>query len=130
MDPVLVLLLAIALPIGFLLWQRVNEIFCVSVRDGRVLLVRGRIPPPVLHGFADVVKRQGIVRGTIRGVAGTAHARLAISGMDEGTAQRLRNVFGHHPVARLRGAKLPAVRNVGQLLGIAWLAWLLTDRSS
>lgn len=129
MDPRLLVALLVLAPLAYLLWQRMNEIFCVSVRDGRVLLVRGRIPAAVMHGFADVVRRQNVARGTIRAVAGQAHARLAISGIDENTAQRLRNVFGHHPVQRLRGAKLPEARNVGQVLGIAWLAWLFTHRS-
>lgn len=130
MDPTLVVAVLVIVPIAFLLWQRANEIFCVSVRDGRLLLVRGRIPAAVMHGFADVVKRQNVARGSIRAIGGQSHARLSISGMDEGTAQRLRNVFGHHPVQRLRGAKLPEARNVGQLLGIAWLAWLFTKSSS
>jgi len=130
MNPVLVLLIALGAPIAWLLWQRANEIFCVSMRDGRVLLVRGRIPPAVMDGFADVARRQRVARATVRAIAGQGHARLSISGTDENTAQRLRNVFGHHPVARLRGARLPSTRNVGQVLGIAWLAWLLTDRPS
>lgn len=130
MSPVLLLALLAGIAIALFVWGRVNEIFCLSVRDGRVLLVRGRIPPSVLEAFADVVRRQGVRRASIRAVAGPSHARLVVSGADEGTAQRLRNVFGTHPVQRLRGAKLPRARNVGQLLGIAWLAWLFTDRSA
>ena len=129
MDPAVVLLIALGIPIAWLVWQRINEIFCVSIRDGRVLLVRGRIPPAVMDGFADVAKRQRVARATVRAIAGQGHARLSISGADDATAQRLRNVFGHHPVARLRCARLPSTRNAGQILGIAWLAWLLTDRS-
>lgn len=126
-DPTLLLVcIAIAL-IGYFLW-RANEIFCVSVRHGRVLLVRGRIPPSLLHDIEDVVRRSNVRRATIRGVAGPHHARIVASDVDEFAAQRLRNVFGTHPIQKLRGAKLPTTRNLGQLLGIAWLAWLFVGR--
>lgn len=126
-DPVVVVVL-IALAVGAWLLWRANELFYLSVRDGRVLLVRGRIPPSLLHGIEDVVRRSAIRRASIRAVAGQHHARLVASGVDDGTAQRLRNVFGTHPVQKLRGAKLPEARNLGQLLGIAWLAWLFVGR--
>lgn len=126
-DPmVLVVLIAIAV-IAYFLW-RVNEIFCVSVRNGRALLVRGRIPPSLLHDIEDIVRRCNIRRATVRGVAGQHHARIVASGVDDFAAQRLRNVFGTHPIQKLRGAKVPVTRNLGQLLGIAWLAWLFVGR--
>ncbi|UJR79275.1 Hypothetical protein I5071_13080 [Sandaracinus amylolyticus] len=127
LDPIVTLVLLLVAVGAYLLW-RANEIFCLSVREGRVLVVRGRIPPALLHGIEDVVRRTGTRRATIRAVAGQHHARLAVSGTDDGTAQRLRNVFGTHPIQKLRGAKLPEARNLGQVLGIAWLAWLLVDR--
>jgi hypothetical protein len=107
---------------------RMNEIFRVSIRDGRVLVVGGRVPAQILHGFADVAKRANVKNGTITAVAGQHHARLVISGVDEGTAQRFRNVFGQHPVQKLRGVTVSTPRNLGQWLGIAWLAWMLVGR--
>jgi hypothetical protein len=104
---------------------RANEIFFVSVRQGRCLVVRGRIPGVLLDGLSDVVARSRVKQGSIKAVRGQGHARLVIRGMDEGTSQRLRNVFGTHPVQKLRAASLPGKRNLGQLLGFAWLAWLL-----
>ncbi len=130
MSPVLLLALLVGIALALYLFSRANEIFCISVRSEKALLVRGRIPPTVFHAFSDIVQRSGVQKATIRAVAGTAHARLVVSGADEGTTQRLRNVFGNHPVQKLRGVKLPDARNVGQVLGIAWLAWLLTNRSS
>ena len=97
----------------------------VSVRDGRCLVVRGRIPDALLKKISDVVLRSRVARGSIRAVRGAGHARLVIGGMDEGTSQRLRNVFGTHPVQKLRAARVASNRNLGQLLGFAWLAWLL-----
>jgi hypothetical protein len=108
-----------------LLGARANEIFFVSVRDGRCLVVRGRIPGVLLEGISDVVLRSRVARGSIKAVRGDGHARLVVGGMDEGTSQRLRNVFGTHPIQKLRAAQRPSHRNLGQLLGFAWLAWLL-----
>jgi hypothetical protein len=44
--------------------------------------------------------------------------------MSEATEQRLRNVFGIHPVQKLRAAPPIRAKNLGQVLGIAWLAWM------
>lgn len=118
-------LAGIGLLVVFLIGARANEIFFVSVRQGRCLVVRGRIPGMLLDGLSDVVARSRVARGSIKAVRGDGHARLVIRGMDEGTSQRLRNVFGTHPVQKLRAAKVAANRNLGQLLGFAWLAWLL-----
>ncbi len=125
-SQLIVVLLALGVVVFFL--RRVNEIFCLSVRNGRILLVRGRIPPSLLHDFEDVARRCNVRRASLRGVAEQHHARIVASGIDESTAQRFRNVFGTHPIQKLRGAKLPKTRNLGQLLGIAWLAWLFVGR--
>ena len=119
----LVALIAVAL-------SRANELFCVSVRDGRCLVVRGQIPTALLQDFRDVVARAGLPRATIRGVREGGRPRLLVSGADDFTAQRLRNPFGASRWGRVAGLEAaPAERrdrNLGQLLGIAWLAWLLT----
>lgn len=121
------LLLVVVAIVVWLVAERMGEIFCVSVRDGRCLVVRGRISGNLLEGIADVVKRAGVRRGTVRAVKGEHHARLVFRGIDEATAQRLRNVFGHHPVQKLRQAPIATKRNLGQLLGVTWLAWLLVE---
>lgn len=118
----------LGLGVALLVWSRRNEIFCVSVRDGRTLVVRGAVPPGLLHGISDVVARERVARGTVRAVRAQTHARLVTSGMGADSTQRLRNVFGHHSVQKLRAAALPGPRNLGQWLGVAWLAWLLTHR--
>ncbi len=121
------ILAVVGLAIGWLVMDRLGELFCISVRDGRCLVVRGRIGGNLLEGLADVVARAKVQRGTIRAVKGEHAARLVVRGIDEGTAQRLRNVFGTHPVQKLRQAPLVKNRNLGQLLGVAWLAWLLVS---
>ena len=54
---------------------------------------------------------------------------LSCSGdIDEGREQRMRNAFMLYPATKLRQA--PAVKepSLGQVLGVAWLAWLLDRR--
>ena len=116
--------------VAYLVLQRVREVFCVSVRNGRVLVVRGRIPQGLLNDFhAAVSNAPAVAWGSIRAVRTAEGARLQVSGVDEGREQRLRNVFHLYPVSRLRLAERPADRSLGQLLGIAWLAWLLQPRN-
>jgi hypothetical protein len=111
--------------VAFFAW-RAAEIFCVSVRNGRALVVRGRVPPPLLRAIREIVGAQPAVeRATIRAVRGEHGARLTGSGLDDGRLQRLRNAFGLYPVSKLRAAAPIARPTLGQLLGIAWLAWLL-----
>lgn len=110
--------------------MRSGEIFCVSVRDGRALVIRGRVPPPLLRAIREIIASQPAVAGaTIKAVRGEHGARLTARGaIDEGRIQRLRNAFGLFPTAKLRAAAPIARPSLGQVLGIAWLAWML-DRS-
>lgn len=113
------------------LWAsaRANELFRLSVRDGRVLVVRGRIPVGLLSDIRDVVSKPPVAHATIRAVKESNAARLVVGGaVDPGRAQRLRNVFGLYPIASLRAAPPLARPTWGQILGIAWLAWLLERR--
>jgi hypothetical protein len=110
--------------VAFLALRREGELFCVSVREGRVLVVRGRIPQGLLNDFADVVKQAKTARGTLRGLREVDRARLAVSGLDDLSEQRLRNIFQLYPLSKLSAVPPRTRRTVGQLLGIAWLAWL------
>lgn len=108
---------------------RGRELFCLSIRDGHVLIVRGRVPGGFLHETAEAVKRPRVARATVRALKGEHGARLAFSGgLDEGRQQRLRNVFALYPASQLRQATPVKRPTLGQLLGIAWLAWLLDRR--
>jgi hypothetical protein len=120
-------LLIVAAVVVFVFWlTRQGELFCLSVRSGKVLLVRGRVPGGLLGDFRDhVAARPAVRRGTIRAMRGDLGAELHIWGIDEGRCQRLRNIFGLFPMSRLRAAPRDENRTFGQLMGIAWLAWLL-----
>lgn len=125
MDIALIAVAVVAFGLVWLVLRRSNELFCISVRAGRLLVVRGAVPGPLLHDIADVVRRDRVENASIRGVRADGHARIVASGVADTTAQRLRNVFGSHPIQKLRAAPTPRARNLGQVLGISWLAWLL-----
>jgi hypothetical protein len=126
----LLILLGAAIVIGLVVSSRMNELFCISVRNGRILVIRGRVPTVLLQNIADIVRRAALRGGTIRAERSDGHARLVTRGINEGTTQQLRNVFGQHPLQKYRS--LPAAkttRNIGQILGVAWLAWVLAKAS-
>jgi hypothetical protein len=116
-------IVAVVLIVGFWAFTRSRTLFVLSVRDGRVLVVRGRIPGRLLQELRDVVSRPPVRRATIKAWASEDGGHLSASGVDEGTEQRLRNVFRLFPIAQLRNAPRIAQPTIGQLLGIAWLAW-------
>jgi hypothetical protein len=120
------LLVAVVVVVVYVVW-RASEIFCVSVRDGRALVIRGRVPPPLIRAIREIVaSRPAVTRGTIRAMRGEHGARLTAGGdIDEGRLQRLRNAFGLYPVSKLRAAPPIARPTLGQVLGIGWLAWML-----
>lgn len=121
-------LLAVA-AVAALIWfigTRLNELFCLSVRQGQVLVVRGRVPAGLLNDLKDAMK--SVPRATVRAHKTPEGARLSCSGVDDFLEQRLRNIFNLYPQSRLAAAEPLNRRNVGQLLGVAWLAWLFTSR--
>ncbi|MGC4118567.1 MAG: DUF3634 family protein [Myxococcales bacterium] len=125
----LLALILVGAVIAWLYYERRRELFLVSVRGGKALLVRGRLPASLMNDIKDVVGREPAVRfGRIRAVKDQNRARLVTTGIDEFRAQRLRNVFSVHPISNLVAAPPVSGRSVGQILGIAWLAWLL-DRT-
>lgn len=107
------------------LWwfTRSSTLFHLSVRRGRVLVVSGRIPPGLLRDLRDVLEGTN-VGGSIKAYKTESGGRLATSGIDPRTTQRLRNVFGFYPASKLRQAPAIAKPSIGQLTGVAWLAWL------
>lgn len=113
---------------------RANEIFCVSVRNGQCLIVRGRVSPALWREIRAVVRQSRIRSGTIRAVRERGRHRIVVSGMSDAIAQRLRNALGNTGFGQGKGASGGASdcenggRNLGQLLGIAWLAWLFVRR--
>ena len=111
------------------LWlsRRANEVFCLSLRGEETLLVRGRIPRGLDPELAELLRRGGVDRATVRCVRENGQARVVLDGGDERLAQRVRNVFGNGPWRDLKFAQPAPQKNLGQRLGWTWLAWRLHD---
>jgi len=124
----MLVLLVIVAVIAVWWFTRVGELFYISVRDGKCLVVRGRVPISMLQEFREAVK--GVRRGAIRAHKTETGGELFCSGdIDAGREQRMRNTFMLYPTSKLRHAPAIDRPTVGQLSGIAWLAWLF-DRGS
>lgn len=121
--------IVIVVLVGLYFISRERELFTISVRRGKTLIVRGRVPPGYMSDVSSIVERPPVRSATIRAVKAEHHARLVVSGdVDEARIQRLRNTFGIRPMAQLRSAPVIKKPSLGQILGIAWLAWLLDRR--
>jgi hypothetical protein len=77
----------------------------VSVRDGAVQQVTGRLPAQARNDLADALRGSG-ASGTIilLDVGRDTGVVECPASLDPAAAQRVRNVLGNLPVARLRGA--------------------------
>jgi hypothetical protein len=108
--------------------SRAREVCVLSVRRGRLMVMRGALPPAVFEALADVVERSAVARGTIQILRDGERGRVQASGLDSHAEQRVRNVIGTYPLVRLlAGARAPSP-NLGQRLGLAWLAWHIRER--
>jgi hypothetical protein len=122
-------LIAVCAVLALWWFTRTGELFCISVRHGKVLVVRGRVPAGLLQDIAKMMTSPTVKRATIRGLKTEHGGRIVFSGqIDEGRQQRIRNVFGLYPAAKLQKAPAIARPTIGQLAGIAWLAWLFDRR--
>lgn len=106
---------------------RRDELFVLSVKRGKLLTIRGALPAGLQNSFSAILKEEGIQRASLRAVKQDGGTRLQVWGIDEGAAQRLRNVFSLHHLSKLRQARRNDGRNLGQILGIASLAWWIHD---
>lgn len=111
-----------------IVFSRANEICAISVRGKRLLVYRGKVPPGLYGELASVLERAPITRATVRIVKEGGKPRLVAVGVRDDDVQRLRNVVGAYPHRMYLNLAPPKHRNLGQRLGIAWLAWFLHDR--
>ena len=124
-------LIFVALVALVIIWimLRAGELFYISVRDGKVLVVRGRVPVSMLQEFRECVAKPVVKRGSIKAFKTESGGQLSCSGdIGEGREQRMRNTFMLYPASKMRVAPQQKDRTIGQLAGLAWLAWMM-DRS-
>lgn len=125
------ILLAVTAVVAVGLWwhARSQELFVLSIRDGRGRLVRGRIPGLLKSDLVEAATQMRVKRCTVVARRDEGGARLVVRGMTDFEAQRLKNVFRLYPLSALRAAPAPAKGAALRWLGIAWLVWLF-DRSA
>lgn len=74
----------------------------LEIRDGELRVVRGGVAPPILSDLRDVAKRPPIKSLAIRITRSSGRAEVTLTGAaSPGQAQRIRNVIGSVPLARL-----------------------------
>ena len=79
----------------------------LSVENGVIRHVRGRLAPGVLSDVADVLAKPPVARGRVRIVRDAGVARLEIRGaITPEQVQQLRNVIGNVPLVRLARGRL------------------------
>ncbi len=83
--------------------RRALELFVLEARDGQLVTARGRSPAELLREIEDILDRAR-ASGTIVVRLEAGHAAVRATGLDEATTQRLRNVVGRFPTARLKTA--------------------------
>ena len=105
---------------------RANELFCVSFRRGKALVVRGNLPGPALAAFRDVLNHPVADNALVKGFA-TDEVRLTVAGVGDEQTQRLRNAF--EPFSRDQSVRTHDTRRTWwQHVGFVWLAWWMEGR--
>jgi hypothetical protein len=107
-DPSLLVIVGIAAAALVALYvaaRRAVTIAKLSVEKGAVRVVYGGIAPPILADLRDVARRPAIADLQIRIVRSSGRAEVQLSGdVSSEQAQRIRNVVGSVPLARLVNA--------------------------
>jgi hypothetical protein len=96
------------LALGVLLWlaRRAAELACFRVRDGRLVLHRGRVPPRLLGELQALFDGRTAEGLELRLVLDGGEPRVRGKGLDEGDLQRVRNVVGQFRTAELRQGRV------------------------
>jgi hypothetical protein len=98
------LALGLLVLVGYLVLRRANELFAVRVERGRATPLRGRPPKALLDAWTDVLAQPPRVEhAVLRVTVEDRRPMLRVQGdLDAARLQRLRNVLGLWPLARLR----------------------------
>lgn len=90
----------------FVASRRATTIAELVIHRGVVRVERGGIAPPVLADIRDVARSPAIDDVRVRIVRSSGRAEVSISGtISDAQAQRIRNVVGSVPFARLINAR-------------------------
>jgi hypothetical protein len=91
------------------LWvaSRAAVTICVAeIHQGKLVIRRGSLPPRLRDDLADVIRKPLVRHGHLRVLRDRDHARIECSGdLSDAQRQRLRNVVGTVPLARLTAGR-------------------------
>lgn len=103
----LVLLALVAVGFG-LAFRRANELFALGMKSGKLVVLRGRVPPALFGDLAEIVAREPL-RGELRVLSESGLPRLTLHGASQpALEQAARNVLGRYQVAQIRAGRLRA----------------------
>lgn len=77
----------------------------VRVHQGRIQRLEGRAPADLVHDVEDILGRSQATGRIVVALEGERAVVRVTGEFDAGTTQRLRNVVGRFPAARLKAAR-------------------------
>ena len=96
---------AAALALLYVASLRAVTIADLEITHGKVRVIRGGIAPPILADLRDIARTPPIASARVRIVRSDGRAEVKLHGeVHPDQAQRIRNVIGSVPLARLRNA--------------------------
>ena len=104
----LLLVCSILLAFGYAL-RRERELFALSAVQGKLTVLRGRLPQALFSALSEIVARERLDRAELRVVSESGSPRLQVLGAGHaGLEQAARNVLGKYNVAQIRHGRLRA----------------------
>jgi hypothetical protein len=102
----------VAVFVAFLLLLRnAAVLFRARVLQGRVVQLRGKAPKGLVRDFEDVFRLRPVAQATLRVVLRGGAPTLEIKGdVTPAETQRLRNILGAWPTAKIRAAPFRTYR--------------------
>lgn len=99
----LIIALILAIPLAIAI-RRSNELFVLELVNGKVRVVRGRLPQRLLDDLVDVLERAKGESARIRVVVEDQRARVVVGGgnLSETRLQQVRNVVGTYKLAQIK----------------------------
>lgn len=105
MSPTALALVVLTFVVVLFLARQTRVLLVIEVSAGRILRLSGRAPAELCSDLEDVLSRSMATGKVVLFLEGGRATVRATGSMDEATKQRLRNVVGRFPVARLKSAR-------------------------
>jgi hypothetical protein len=100
----------VLLAFGYAL-RRANELFALSARRGKLVLLRGRLPQALFADLAEIAGRAQLDDTEIRALSESGAPRLVLRGAPNLAAEQAsRNLLGRYTVPQIRSGRLRAGR--------------------